>query len=192
MKPIDLLKLYSYADYYSWTDDVRRELIDGHIHVLESFPGLVHQIVSGNLSFVFWNYRKQKAFKVFLAPIDVRLPKDNEKADDKIFTVVQPDIIVVCDPSKLDERGCLGAPDLAIEIVSPGSAKMDVKEKFNLYERSGIREYWIVFPGEKIVEVYFLNEIGKYALIDKYVDDEIVPVNVFNGELKVDLKEIFE
>ncbi|MDR1368600.1 MAG: Uma2 family endonuclease, partial [Dysgonamonadaceae bacterium] len=139
---ISLSKRYTYADYLSWTDDKRRELYDGIIHDLFSAPNRFHAEISFNLSFIIqWFVKKRKGkgkCKVYHAPFDVRLPKNGETADDKIYTVVQPDICVICDPAKLDKRGCIGAPDLIVEVQSPSTAKHDLNDKFRLYEEAGV------------------------------------------------------
>ena len=127
--------------------------------------------------------------EVFAAPFDVRLPKNGETEDNQIYTVVQPDICVVCDPSKLDERGCLGAPDLVVEIQSHATAKYDVTAKFDLYEASGVREYWVVYPYEDVIEVFLLQPDGKYDDGTKYYSGKI-PVHIFDG-CEIDLADIF-
>ncbi|MCF8232516.1 MAG: Uma2 family endonuclease, partial [Bacteroidales bacterium] len=103
----------------------------------------------------------------------------------------QPDIYVVCDLSKLDDRGCLGAPDLIIEIVSPDRVQRDVKEKFELYQDHGVKEYWIVNPNDENINVFVLDNQGKYQFKGMYAGDDKIPVNIFNGDLKVDLTEVF-
>jgi Uma2 family endonuclease len=182
---LDFNRRYTYADYLTWLDDKRRELVDGFIKMM-SAPGTRHQDISMSLSTEL-NYtikqRKGKC-KVFAAPFDVRLPQNGEK-DDQIYTVVQPDICVVCDLSKLDERGCLGAPDLIVEIQSFSTAKYDLTEKFNLYEASGVREYWVVFPQDG-VEVFILQPDGKYDKGTKYENRKKVPVHIFDG-IEIDL-----
>ncbi len=188
---LDLTKRYTYADYLTWLDDSRRELIDGVVRLLFPAPKRIHQKVFSNLSRSFLIFLYQKKCEVYFAPFDVRLPKNGEKNGNQIYTVVQPDICVVCDLTKLDDNGCLGAPDLIIEIVSPSNTKHDVVTKFQLYQRHGVREYWTVFPHEKMVNVFLLNESGNYHLVGVYAEDSIVPVNIFNGELEVDLTEVF-
>ena len=133
---------------------------------------------------------------MFPAPFDVRLPKNGETDDGKIYTVVQPDICVVCDLSKIDKRGCIGAPDLIVEIQSFSTARYDLTEKFNLYEASGVREYWIVFPYEKCVEVFLLQPDGKYDKGTQYEQGKI-PVHIFacptegRDGCEIDLRDIF-
>jgi len=189
---LDLNKRYTYADYLTWLDDKSRELINGFIKMMSPAPRLNHAEVSFNIS---WNLgsilkKKRGKCKVFTAPFDVRFPKKGETSDDKIDTVVQPDICVICDLSKLDERGCCGAPDMIAEILSPSSAKKDVTEKFNLYEEHGVKEYWIVHPGEKAINVYLLQEDGKYDNGTLYEFEGKVPVHVFDNYL-IDFDDIF-
>jgi Uma2 family endonuclease len=189
---LDLNKRYTYADYLTWMDDVRRELIDGFIKLMTPAPSRKHQEISFNLSGLLRNYLIHTHCKAYHAPSDVRLPADKIQKDDKqIHTVVQPDLYIVCDLSKLDDRGCLGAPDLIIEIVSANNSKRDIRDKFDLYQEHGVREYWIVNPNDENVNVFFLDEKGKYQLIGMYAGDDKIPVNIFNGDLKVDLTEVF-
>jgi Uma2 family endonuclease len=189
---LDLTKRYTFADYLTWFDHKRRELIDGFIKMMTPTPRRIHQDLSGNLYFVFKKHLKRKDCKIYSAPFDVRLPENGEKSDNKIYTVVQPDLCIICDPSKLDDKGCLGAPDMIIEIVSISNSKYDVEDKFQLYQKHGILEYWIVFPYEKTINVFFLDELGKYQLIGMFAEDSKIPVNIFKGDLIVDLSEIFE
>jgi len=189
---LDIKKRYTFADYLTWADEKRRELFDGLIKMMTPAPSTQHQKCAGELYLIIANYLRKKTCKIFFAPFDVRLPKNGEKADNTINTVVQPDICVICDISKLDERGCIGAPDMIIEIVSPSNSKRDVEEKFELYQSHGIREYWVVFPHEKTVNVFLLNESGKYDFKGMFAEDSKVPVNIFSGDLIIDLAEIFE
>ena len=183
---------YTYADYLSWMDEQRREIING-IAYLFSAPSRLHARISAKLlsrldQFIF--KRKGKC-EVYHAPFDVRLPKNGETASEKIDTVVQPDICVICDKSKLDNAGCIGAPDLIVEVQSPSTARRDIREKFDLYERSGVREYWIVYPSDQGLTVYILQENGKYDAGTTYEFTGKVPVGIFKG-LEIDLKELFE
>ena len=138
---------YSYADYLTWIDDKVREIINGVVRLM-SAPLRIHAEISSRIVYELETHirRNRGKCKVYHAPFDVRLPKNKEIADDKICTVVQPDICVVCDLLKLDERGCLGAPDLVVEIQSPSTATYDLTNKFFAYELAGVCEYWIVFP----------------------------------------------
>jgi Uma2 family endonuclease len=173
-------------------DDVRRELYDGLIKLMTPAPSRMHQKISTNLTRVFSNFLIHKNCEVYHAPSDVRFPKDRKSIDDKlVYTVLQPDLYVVCDLSKLDDRGCLGAPDLIIEIISPKNSKRDTRDKFEIYQEHGVREYWIVGPNDETVYVFVLDESGKFQLVGMYAEDDKIPVNIFNGDLKVDLTEVF-
>ena len=190
---LDLNKRYTYSDYLSWADDKMRELIDGFIRMMSPAASAPHQRTSGKLITRLINLiEKNKGnCEVFPAPFDVRLPKNGEVANEKINNVVQPDICVVCDPSKIDDRGCLGAPDLVVEIQSFSTSRYDLTEKFNLYEASGVREYWVVYPykEEKGVVVYVLQPNGKYDAGTKYKDGKI-PVGIFKG-CDINFNDIF-
>ena len=157
-------KRYTYSDYLTWIDDKRRELIDGFVKLVTPAPSRIHQKVSMNLLYLFHHFFKGKKCEVYPAPFDARLPKDGEKDDEEINNVVQPDISVICDLEKLDDRGCLGAPDLIVEILSKASGERDLKEKYNLYEQSGVKEYWIADPVYKSIQVFVLNSGSKYEL----------------------------
>ncbi len=159
---LDPTKRYTYADYLAWTDNKMRELVDG-IAKLMSGPTFIHSKVSGNIFGKIWSHvakRKGKC-EVLHAPIDVRLPKNKETADNKIYTVLQPDICVVCDPSKIDEKGIIGAPDLVVEVQSPSTAKFVMGKKFDAYEEAGVKEYWVVYPKAGLT-VFLLQDNGKY------------------------------
>ena len=186
---------YSYADYLTWTDDTMREIINGIVYSF-SAPFRNHQetIISFLKKALPFISRRKGKCKIYPAPFDVRLPTNGETDDDKIYNVVQPDICVICDPSKLDERGCIGAPDLIVEIISPSTSKKDLNQKFFLYEKSGIREYWVVYPNDKAVIVYILKQNGKYddgATYDLIIGPSKVPVKTLKG-LVIDLEELFE
>ena len=189
---LDEFKRYTYADYLSWLDDKRRELINGFIHLM-SAPMRIHARISLKLAKVIDRFIEKKRGKcqIYHAPFDVRLPKNNETEDDKIYNVVQPDICVICDLSKLDDRGCIGAPDLIVEVLSPSTLKNDWCYKFNLYETCGVREYWIVDPKEKTVNVFLLQLNGKYDPGTVYEYNQKAPVHIFEG-LEIDLNELFE
>jgi Uma2 family endonuclease len=190
---LDLNKRYSFADYLTWVDDKRRELFNGFIKMMTPAPSRIHQKISRKLSRNIGNFLNNKKCELYYAPFDVRLTVNAETENNKVYTVVQPDICIICDLSKLDDRGCIGAPDMIIEISSPANSKRDVEEKFELYQKHGVREYWIVFPYEKTVSVFLLNDIsGKYDFRGMFAEDSKVSVNIFDGELIIDLAEIFE
>jgi len=189
---LDFNKRYSYADYLTWMDDVRRELHDGFIKLMTPAPSRQHQKISTNLTRVLSNFLIRKDCEVYHAPSDVRFPKDTKNQSDKlVYTVLQPDLYVVCDLSKLDDRGCLGAPDLIIEIISPKNSQRDTRDKFEIYQEHGVREYWIVSPNDETVTVFVLDEKGKFQFKGLFAGDDKIPVNIFNGDLKVDLREVF-
>lgn len=134
-------------------------------------------------------YLFDKKCKVYNAPFDVRLPEGEER-DDEILTVVQSDLVVVSDEKKLDKRGCIGAPELIIEIISPSSASRDRKDKRDLYEKHGVKEYWLVDYTEKIIEVYLLTENNQYGKPAVYLEEDDVSVDVLN-DLQVNLSYVF-
>ncbi|WP_366946854.1 Uma2 family endonuclease [Desulfosporosinus nitroreducens] len=127
--------------------------------------------------------------RVYAAPFDVRLPQLQE-SDEQTSTVVQPDLVVVCDKSKLDHRGCKGSPDLVVEITSPSTFQKDLKEKFILYERVGVLEYWIVYPEENTLSVFHLTQEGKYSRPEVYTEQDSIKVDIFE-DLTIELSEVF-
>ena len=188
---LDESKRYTYADYLTWLDDRRRELINGFIHLM-SAPNKLHARIIHLTSWFMESFVRQHKGKcqIYHAPFDVRLPVNNETADNKIYDVVQPDICVICDLSKLDDKGCIGAPDLIVEVLSPSTLKYDWNYKFNLYEAAGVREYWIVDPKAKVVNAFLLQPDGKYDLGTVYECNQKAPVHIFEG-LEIDLNELF-
>ena len=190
---LDLNKRYSYADYLTWQFDEMVEIIKGKVYKMSPAPDRYHQQVSGNLYGLIWSHLRKNPCQVFSAPFDVRLPLPIEKqTNDKIDTVVQPDISVVCDLSKLDNQGCNGAPDWIIEILSKSTSARDLNEKFDLYQNAGVSEYWIVHPHEATILVYRLDESGKYQSVQQkpYVKGDMIPSGVFS-DLQLDAHEIF-
>ena len=182
---------YTYADYLTWKFSEFVELIKGKVLRPMSAPVPIHQQYLVNLTSEIHQFLKRQPCRVYAAPFDVRLTRSLENADTQITTVVQPDICVVCDLTKIDKRGCLGAPDFIIEIVSPGNLKHDTKTKFDLYEEAGVLEYWVVFPGEKTVLAYLLDEQGRYQVAAEYAEPGPMPVAVLPG-LAIEWSEIFE
>jgi len=148
---------HTYGDYLGWPDDVRYELIDGVAYLMAPAPTLAHQDVVGEVYRQLANALTDRPCRVYVAPVDVRLPKANE-ADTDIDTVVQPDVLVLCDPTKADRRGLRGAPDLVVEVLSPGTASHDHVRKRRVYERAGVREYWLVHPIDRMVIIYRLED----------------------------------
>jgi Uma2 family endonuclease len=181
---------WTYADYLTWDDGQRWELIDGAAYCMSPAPGVGHQKVSMDISRQFSSHLKGKPCQIFAAPFDVRLSEQVDASDNYVETVVQPDILVVCDKSKLDDRGCNGAPDLVIEITSPSTAKMDLTVKYDLYEKHGVKEYWIIHPAEQTLLVFRRGEDGLYGAADRYAGDDQVPVPLL-GDLVIDLAELF-
>lgn len=188
---IDLDGTYSYADYLNWNFKERIELIKGKIFKMSPAPAMKHQRIASRMASQMYDSFKNKPCEVFFAPFDVRLTIKDKKTNQDIQTVVQPDICVICDELKLDKRGCLGSPDLVIEILSPGNSKKEMKQKFQVYESSGVREYWLVEPKDCCVFIYTLNEEGKYIGHRPMTDDEIMYSHIF-PEMKIDLAIIFE
>ncbi len=180
---------YTYADYLQWKFEERLELFRGKIFKL-SVPNTKHQDISGNIFVPISLFLKKKPCKVFAAPFDVRLPVKNKKKDDEVTTVVQPDICVICDETKLDIRGCCGAPDLVVEILSPGNSKKEIRLKHELYEEAGVKEYWIVNPVEENIVVFLLNEEGKFSGLNMYAGDDTIQSFAVPG-LNINLTEIF-
>jgi len=157
LSDLDINKTYTYADYLKWTFDERLELIKGKIFKMSPALGSVHQRLSFRLTLWIGNYLEGKPCELFSAPFDVRLVR--RSVDDKdIITVVQPDICVICDPKKVDAKGCIGAPDIVVEILSPGNNKTELQNKYEVYEEAGVLEYWIIHPAEKTFSKYILTD----------------------------------
>jgi len=152
---------FTYADYRNWPDDERCELIDGEAYAMAPAPTISHQTLAGQLFRQVDEALDGAPCRTLIAPVDVLLPASDE-ADERCTTVVQPDILVVCDPAKLTERNVRGAPDWIIEVLSPATARHDHLTKRALYERAGVREYWLVHPVDRIVTVYTLKD-GQYG-----------------------------
>ncbi len=188
---LDLSKLYSYADYFRWKLTERVELIRGMIHKMSPAPGTLHQSVSMKLSLRIGKFFENKRCKVFAAPFDVRLPEPGGPPEDRLVrTVVQPDLSVICDPSRIDSRGCVGAPDLVVEIWSPGNSRRERDEKFELYEQSGVKEYWLADPESGVIQLYTLHG-RRYRGLQSFFGEDVVRSPLFPG-LKFVVKEVFE
>jgi Uma2 family endonuclease len=181
--------MFTYQDYLTWPTNERWELLDGKAYNMTPAPSRRHQEISGQLHTLFNNYLKGKTCRVYAAPFDVRLPQLQE-SDEQISTVVQPDIVVVCDKTKLDHQGCKGSPDLVVEITSPTTFQRDLKDKFILYERVGVLEYWIVYPEENTICVFHLTHEGKYSRPEVYTEQDSIVVGIF-GDLTIELPEVF-
>lgn len=182
---------YTYADYLKWKFEERLELIKRKIFKMSPAPNRIHQKVCGNLHLVLGSFLKRKECHVFIVPVDVRLPVKNKKKHDEVTTVVQPDLCIVCDESKLDELGCCGAPDLMIEILSPGNSKKEVRIKYELYQEAGVKEYWLINPVEENLIVYIFQQDGKYGVGKMYASGETISTEILPG-LKANTTEFFE
>ncbi len=193
VKEPDLSCTYTYADYMTWEWDQLAELIHGKIYRMSPGPSSDHQGISANLFGPIWNYFKGKKCRVFLAPFDVRLPgPSKKKTDPDIVTVVQPDISVICDLNKIDKRGCIGAPDWIIEILSKHTSSKDLNIKFDVYEAAGVKEYWVVHPEEQTLLIYTLDGHGKYkGKLKPFTRTDTVSPKIF-PELQINLSEVFE
>jgi Uma2 family endonuclease len=152
---------HTYGDYLAWPEDLRYELIDGMAYLMAPAPTLEHQEVVGEIYFQLRQALAGKSCRVFVAPVDVRFPKADE-ADEQVDTVLQPDVLVVCDLSRLDRRGVRGAPDLVVEVLSSSTASHDHVWKRRVYERSGVSEYWLVHSTDRMLTVYRLQD-GEYG-----------------------------
>ncbi len=186
---LDLNQVYTYADYFKWQFEERVELIKGKIFKMSPAPNFDHQVLAGEIYGTIRDFLRKQPCKVFIAPFDVRLPRKSIE-DDAIYTVLQPDVCVVCDPSKFDKKGCIGAPDIVVEILSPGNNEKEMKNKFDIYEESGVKEYWIVSPQDKTFLVNILTN-GHYVTSRPMVSGDVVTTAVLPG-FTMDLKELFE
>jgi Uma2 family endonuclease len=180
---------FTYGDYLKWPDEERWELINGVAYDMSPAPSRRHQEIVGELYRQISNYLLDKPCEVYIAPFDVRLPKFDE-ADEEIETVIQPDIIVVCDINKLDDRGCRGAPDIIIEVISPQTAKKDLITKHYLYERHKIKQYWIFDPEQEDAVIFKLKN-NIYREPKEYKKEDKVKVDIFK-DLEIDLNTIFK
>ena len=193
---------FTYKEYSSWPDDERWELINGVAYNMSPAPSRNHQKISRILSTKIDIFLKNKECELYTAPFDVFFPDYIDQDIDDIVTVVQPDLSIICNPVKLIDKGCYGAPDLIIEILSPSTSKKDLNEKFQLYEKHGVKEYWIVDPGNKYIQVFHLQTKGKNS--GKYDNGTLVPPanwrenkntiaeSVVLEGFTVDVKELFE
>lgn len=187
---LDFEKSYTYADYLQWTFDDRLEILKGKLFKMTPAPNRMHQRLSGVIFNQMFQFLKGQPCHVYSAPFDVRLSRKNA-ADESVTTVFQPDICVICDLEKLDDRGCVGAPDIVVEILSPGNNKKELRNKYEIYEEAGVLEYWIVWPLEKTFMKYTLDETGKYIPSKILTLGDEVTTPVLPGFL-LDLEEVFE
>lgn len=180
---------YTFQDYLSWDESQRVEIFSGRAVVMQAAPSTEHQRILGKIFRQISNFLDGRTCEAFVAPFAVRLFDQKNTPDDQSMTVVEPDISVVCDPQKIDEHGCKGAPDFIIEILSPSTMKNDLFEKMDLYRRAQTQEYWIVSPTDQFVQVYVL-ENGKYTVSGLYGANDTISATVLKG-CAVDLSSVF-
>lgn len=176
---LDLNKAYTYADYLKWTFDERVELIKGKIFKISPAPNRKHQDISSYIHGELYKFLEKKKCKVYSAPFDVRIPRKSKDEKD-IITVLQSDICVICNKSILDAKGCLGAPDIVVEILSPSNNIIELENKYEIYREAGIKEYWIVSPQDKTFLIYRLQN-GKYIPSRLMVAGHVVTSSVLEG-----------
>lgn len=181
---------YTYADYLKWNFEEQLELIRGKIYKMSPAPAPLHQQLSGRLHGEMYAVLKGKRCQLFAAPFDVRLPVQNRKRPSQIDTVVQPDLCVVCDESKIDKRGCIGPPDLLVEVLSRRTEGKDKTTKRDLYEEAGVKEYWIVSPKKETASVYVLTTEGKYGEPTVYANKDHIKSKAVPG-LTIHLTDSF-
>jgi Uma2 family endonuclease len=191
IKQLDLNGSYTYADYLLWQFKDRVEIIKGKIFKMSPAPSRSHQEISMTVTLILAKFLKNQPCKLYAAPFDVRLINFKESTkDNQITSVVQPDLCIVCDKSKLDDKGCIGAPDLIIEILSPGNSNRELTIKFDLYEENGVKEYWIVNQSEKTILIYVLKE-NRFIGLKPIVESGRVESPTFPS-LKFSVKNIFK
>lgn len=177
--PADATEHWTYSDCATWPEDERWELFDGEAVLMSPAPARVHQDVVLELGRQVANFLLGNTCRPYIAPFDVRLPEADE-ADEHIDTVVQPDLAVICDPARLDDRGCRGAPDWIVEVISAATAALDQYRKRDIYERHGVREYWLVHPGDRLVFIYRLQD-GRYGKPEVHKATGATPVATLQG-----------
>ena len=180
---------YTYGDYRTWDDDLRWELIGGEAFCMSPGPGTAHQSILMKLGAKLGNYFEGKGCQVFGAPFDVMLPNGDEP-ENKIDTVVQPDIMILCDKSKLQHNGIKGAPDVIFEILSPSTARRDQDDKFKLYERAGVKEYVIADPHNRVMYAYRRDTEGLFSWKKIYGADDVLEFEMF-PDLKIPLSSVW-
>jgi Uma2 family endonuclease len=192
LSQLDLNQTYSYADYMTWQFEETVELIKGKITLMVPGPNAKHQDISSNLMRFLTVFFNAKKCRVYTAPFDVRLynRKKSILANQDIHTVVQPDLCVICNPELIDIRGCNGAPDWIIEILSPGNSKREVSIKYDLYQESGVKEYWLVDPEHEVIHQFVLDENSCYQLKQMVADGYFSPY--LFPDLIIDAEEIFD
>lgn len=189
---LDLNKKYSYDDYLTWQFSERVELIKGWIFKMSPAPRRLHQKISFRLSMIFGQFFQSCNCEVYEAPFDVRLKK-NKGSDKEIDTVVQPDISVFRDLTKLDDRGAIAAPELVVEITSDSTLKKDYNDKFRLYEENGVLEYWIVSPELKSIELFHFRNSAFQSIGIYNVNEGVFELkSILFPELTVNITELFK
>lgn len=179
---------YSYVDYLTWPEEERWEILDG-IPYMQATPTDKHQMISGELYRQFSTHLHGKSCRIFHPPFSVIL--DEESNNSNIRNVLEPDLTIVCDRSKLTGRGYKGGPSLIVEILSPSSVKRDKIIKLDKYEKIGVKEYWIVDPESNLVDVFILQADGRYGRSEIYSSEDTIKVSIFS-DLEIDLNSVFE
>ncbi|MBF0201102.1 MAG: Uma2 family endonuclease [Desulfamplus sp.] len=204
---VEVRDKFTYADYLQFPGDQRWELIEGQPYDMSPAPGTEHQRISGNIFGILWVWSKhmdngrEPALKkekcmVFAAPFDVRLPHTmaingkDDISDSDVDTVVQPDIVVICDKNRIDNKGCIGPPDVVVEILSPSTAYKDTTEKLSIYEKHGVREYWIVNPQARYIMLYSLDR-GAYGTPAYLKEGDLLVSTALSG-LKLDVASLWQ
>ncbi|MCK5154256.1 MAG: Uma2 family endonuclease [Spirochaetales bacterium] len=184
-------RVFTYGDYCLWPESERWELIDGVAFDMSPAPSRQHQSILTEIMGQIYNLLSEVPCEVYCAPFDVRFPDYTEQKDFEISTVVQPDLVVVCDNEKLDDKGCAGAPDLVVEILSPSTMSKDLHQKFSLYEKHGVKEYWVISPGDKVLFRYKLSAEGKYLEPEIYGKSDVLNSDIIVN-FKIELKRVFK
>lgn len=186
LNQLDLSKAYTVKEYLSWKFQEKVELLKGYITKMSPAPSSGHQRISGNIHGQLWSILRNRKCQLFSAPFDVYLPSLNGVGE----TVVQPDLCVICDISKIKKQGCVGTPDLIIEILSPGNARREMKDKYEIYELAGVKEYWVVFPSAQVLQVYLLKD-EVFVPQKPYTSGDIYTSAVLEG-FALEVESIFE
>jgi len=189
---LDVNGTYTYADYLLWRFKEQVELLRGKLFKMSPAPREIHQRVLNEINFELMSFFRNKTCRVYPAPFDVRIPAKGTKGttDNQIYTIVQPDLCVVCDLEKIDGRGCVGVPDLVVEILSPSNSRKDLKDKYEIYQEAGVPEYWIVDADDKAIYRYVL-EGDTYIGLPPVSEGDVFSSRKF-PEMKIDTKLIFK
>lgn len=192
LSQLDLNATYSYADYLAWKFEEAVELIKGKISPMAA-PSRRHQTIARNLTGCFFNFFQKHPCEFYPAPFDVRLfdKRKSTQANKDVYSVVQPDLCIICNESKLDDKGCIGAPDLIVEILSPGNSSKEMKTKKLLYEENQVREYWILDPERECAFQFHLTETDLFGPATIYTHEDVLECEIF-PDLKINLLEIFK